>query len=202
MATIKKLLKLAAKIALDFVIAPERVDEAATIFGEWMAGHDAAGLEVELVRAESESHDPAELRQAVGEAVAAAKKDVTPEQQEAVSLSVGLGLAALRARDAEKPLVFEELKKAVLPGKEKKDIIWLDLDAICQDGAGRYCHFFWTGESYRVRDYIGGKIFYPPDRHESGGVLTPVQINMTALQVWQAGKGAVPRPVRPRFLEG
>ena len=190
MATMTKLLKLAAKIALDFVIAPGRVDEAASIFDDWMAKHDSAAVEAELTKAEREAQDPAELRQAVEDAIGEVKEDVTPEQKAAVALSVELGLSALRGRDLEKALDFKEFKEAVFPGGTKTFIAWFDHPAICKGGPGRYCHFNWDGETFRVRDYLGGKIYHPPGKTGGGG-LTPVPLDMTIHDLWQAAKGSV-----------
>ncbi len=184
-----RLLKLAAKIALDFVIAPGRVDEAASIFEDWMTKRDSAAVEAELKQADDEARDPAQLRQAVEDAVGEAK-DVTPGQKEAVALSVEMGLSALRGRDTAKALDFKEFKDAVFPGGTKTFIAWFDHPALCKGGPGRYCHISWDGDTFRVRDYIGGKIHHPPGKTGGGG-LTPVPLDMTIHDLWQAGKGSV-----------
>lgn len=184
-----RLLKLAAKIALDFVIAPSRVDEAASIFDDWMKQRDSAAVEAELKQADDEARDPTQLRQAVDDAVGEAK-DVTPGQKEAVALSVEMGLSVLRGRDTGKAIDFKEFKDAVFPGGTKTFIAWFDHPAICKGEPGRYCHFNWDGDTFRVRDYIGGKIYHPPGKTGGGG-LTPVPLDMTIYDLWQAAKGSV-----------
>jgi hypothetical protein len=190
MATMTKLLKLAAKVALDFVVAPGRVDEAAAIFDEWVKPRDAATIESELAKAEREAQDPNELGQAMEEAIGASKADITAEQKKAIALSVELGLAALRGRDTGKALDFKEFKDAVFPGGTKTFIAWFDHPAICQGQPGRYCHINWDGDTFRVRDYIGGKIYHPPGKTGGGG-LTPAPLDLTIHDLWQAGKGPV-----------
>src|SRR5207245_2882307 len=72
--------------------------------------------------------------------------------------------------------------------------VWLDLEAVRGKEPGRYCHFNWDDESFRIRDYIGGRIFHPPlprGRKVAEEGLMSVELPLSALAVWEASRGRV-----------
>jgi hypothetical protein len=127
------------------------------------------------------------MRVALEQAASEAPEIINEQKLDQVAVSVAAGLNLF---EPGKPVDFKTLKDA-LQKKTGTYAVWLNLPAVVGDGPGRYCHFYWTGESYRARDFIGGRIFHPPGSSASKEGLTPVELPLTALEVWQAARGRV-----------
>lgn len=184
------LLKLAMKIALDLVINPTRTDEALALFTEWMSRRTTQDLRTEVTQAKSESADSKVLEAAVGEVISEARVNLSPDEQERLELTVATGIASFSIRSEDQDQASETFVKMLLPGKQKTFVVWLDSASI-GGGSGRYCHFNWVGEGYRVRDYLESRILHPAGQTIADLELEPVALEMTALQLWQASRAPI-----------
>ena len=66
-----------------------------------------------------------------------------------------------------------------------------DLEAVRGGDTGRYCHFSFGDEAYRIRDFIAGRNFHPPGKKVSEPGLTAAELPMTALAASRASRGRV-----------
>ncbi len=183
-----QLLGLAAKIALDRVLGG-RTDEALTLLNNWWSGEDSAARNQELAQAKDAITDAGKLQQVVAEAVAAQDKAVDKGQIEAVALSLSSGFKALPADLGADRSAVKMIADQILPGSAKTFVVWLDHTAF--SGPRRYVHFNWDGESWRVRDFLGGKIFHPPGAKPTDKGMVAAVAAVTALEIWKASRGQI-----------
>lgn len=186
-----QLLRFAAKIMLDRLVGEPRTDEAIDLFREWATGRDAESRHRELAEAKREAADPTVLERIVRETMTSADSGVGPEQRDRLAFALASGFSDAPGDAVDRPLEMKTLVERLLPGKAKTFVIWLNFPTIVGDGPGRYYHFNWDGESWRVRDYIGGQIMHPPDRQVADRELRPVALDLTALQIWNQGEGRI-----------
>jgi hypothetical protein len=169
------------------LIGSKYADEAVELFQEWWQTTPPAEREAEMQAAQAEAAHGDAMRVALEQAASEAPEIINEQKLDQVAVSVAAGLNLF---EPGKPVDFKTLKDA-LQKKTGTYAVWLNLPAVVGDGPGRYCHFYWTGESYRARDFIGGRIFHPPGSSASKEGLTPVELPLTALGVWQAARGRV-----------
>jgi len=186
-----ELLKLTAKIGLDLFIGSKRTDDAVKLLEDWFK-KSAKEPAKEIESARAEATNAKNVREAIEEVATEAEKNLISPQLDELASSVSAGLDRLAADAAPKPAEFlEQLNEQLMNLRRGTYAVWLDLEDVCGNGPGRYCHFHWTGDSYRIRDFIGGRIFHPPGARVNEQNLQAVQLNKTAFEVWQASKGRV-----------
>ena len=184
-----RLLTLAAKIALDKLIGSSRTDEAVELLKTWWGERSESARDREVMESKQAVSEPNYLEQVVAEHVAAGDSTLTPEQIDFLKLSIMSGIKALPDHLGADQSDVKTITKALLPGQSKTFVMWLDHPAF--RGPCRYVHFYWDDESWRVRDYIGGKVFHPPGKEATDKGLTAVVATATSLEVWSAGRGQV-----------
>jgi hypothetical protein len=145
----------------------------------------------ELAATRRELADPEALDHVVTEVVAEAGQPISQGQRESLALSLASGITSLSEGNGTDPASVRELVEELLPGRAKTFVVWLDHPMIIQGPSGRYCHFNWDNEAYRVRDYLGGRILHTPGRNINGAGLEAAPLNMSALEVWNSSKGRI-----------
>jgi hypothetical protein len=181
-----RLLGLTAKIGLDLLIGSTRTDEAIALFQEWFAARAPDERASEVAAARTEAGDSASVRSSIEQAAAETGTLLSVAQVKELSEAVVSGLDSLPVDAPPDPTALVEqlvLRRATFA-------VWLDLQKF-GGGPGHYCHFNWDGEAYRIRDFIGGRIYHPPGRRVTESGLTAVEIPLTALAIWQASRGRV-----------
>jgi hypothetical protein len=180
MSIANKLLKLAAKVALDRLLGDKRADELVNLLDDWKAERDK---DKELAEAKKQAASSEAVREAVKLATEEAPRSLTNQELDSLELTVAAGLASL-----ERPPTETELWEVLLPGTMKTYVVLSDDPRLTGGGSGRFFHFNWSKEGYRVRDYLGGRILHPADSRPRRNGLTPVSLDMTALGVWSVCK--------------
>ena len=178
MSIANQLLKLAAKVALDRLIGDKRTDELVVLFQAWDAARDKTS---ELAEAKEQAADSKAVTEAVNEMVVGAERAVTDEERSSLELTVAAGIASF-----DEPPSEAKLWDDLLPGKMKTFVILSDDHRLTCGEPGRFFHFNWYNEGWRVRDYLGGRILHPPGARVGNEGLSLILLDMTALQVWNA----------------
>ncbi|WP_422927535.1 hypothetical protein [Singulisphaera sp. PoT] len=178
MSLTNKLLRLAAKVALDKLIGETRTDALDKMLQDWAAERDKAR---ELAEAQRQAADTVAVSEAVETVIAGAGRAVTGEERIDLEVAVAARIATL-----DDPSSEEQLRKTFLPGKSKVYVILSDDSRMTGDKPSRFFHFSWDNEGYRIRDYLESRILHPPDRKPGKESLTPVALGMSALEVWNA----------------
>lgn len=188
MATASEILMFAAKIALDKLSgSPERTDEAVGLFKNWAAQRSAEAVNSEFAEARRGASDQATLRGAVESAAAERGQSLNAKEREKLELTIASGLSSVPAQVENGEAAVDRLVEQLFPGKSRSYVIWTDTPEIVGTGEqGRYVHFSYDGNSYRVRDYIGGQISYPAGPRVTDKQWEVVELTMSASQVWNA----------------
>jgi len=104
-----------------------------------------------------------------------------------LELTIASGLSSVPAQVENGEAAVDRLVEQLLPGKSRSYVIWTDTPEIVGTGEqGRYVHFSYDGNSYRVRDYIGGQISHPAGPRVTDKQWEVVELTMSASQVWNA----------------
>jgi hypothetical protein len=183
MSIANQLLKLSAKVALDRLIGAKRTDELVTMLQKWSLARDKAG---ELSDAKYQAANPQAVQDVVNSVIVQAGEagtKITHEQREKLAFTVASGIALL-----EEPPTDTKLWESFVPGKAKTFVVYLDDPRFTAGGPGRFFHFNWDKEGYRIRDYIGGRILHPLGSTPGNAKLTPVPMDMSVLEIWNASK--------------
>ena len=182
MAFTSRLLGLVTQIGVGLLIGRENTVQAVSLINDWIASRKPDDPLEDVA-------DIACVRSAIKEASREAGKPLDDEQVKSLSESVSAGIASLLGGDP--PAAEDVVGQLTFGGRPYA--IWLDLESICHGQPGHYCHFSSKGgESFRVRDFLGGRIFYPPGIVQATVAgLVPTVLPMTALAIWQASRGRV-----------
>lgn len=179
MSIANKLLKLAAKVAVDRALGKERTDELVELLREWNDERDKARA---LNIAKEQAADTQNVVDVVWDAIHDLGANFSPESKQIVQVTVAAGLSGF-----DEPPTEEQLWDTFLPGTAKTYVIASDADWLTGGHPGRFLHFNWYERGYRVRDYLGRRILFPPDssvRKEPGWEL--IEVRQTVLDVWNA----------------
>ncbi len=194
----KRLLTLLAKIALDKIMSPERTEE---LFQQLQSAVD----EIKKWGKDTSPNAKAvpsvqDIEEAVGELSSddQARKLSDDQLKNTVDLTERLVTRFAEKRD-DAALDFNSVKAIVeseLPGRANTYVLWIDLDGIVPDGAGRFVHFSWAKDGdrmgYKIRDFISERITYPSDKPPSVKNWTRNPTDLTAEQIWKAAKHRIP----------
>ena len=183
MAIANQLMELAAKVALDHLLGKDRTDEAIKIFRAWKAGRDNASLDAELEHTKYEAANPKAVEAAVNEAIERANVTLENDQREKLTLAVVSGLS-----DMDKVPSEASVGEGFNPSATKTYVVFSDNPLLTGGGSGRFFHFNWTKDTYRVRDYLRKRILHPTNRNAGGDGWEGVPIAMSALDIWKASR--------------
>lgn len=190
MAIAFDILGLVAKVAVDRLTgSPQRTKEAIELFHTLTAQHDEAAVNSGFDQARREAADQTALRDAIDKAVTESGQTLSAAQRESIEFSVVSGLSSVPTQVENSAATVDHLVAQLLPGKSRSYVIWTAApDIVGEGGAGRFCHFSYDGESYRVRDYIGGNIFHPSGRRVTDKLWHVIELKLSAAQIWNASK--------------
>jgi hypothetical protein len=175
-----KLVKLAAKVALDKLIGETRTNELDAMLKDWAEERDKAKR---LAEAKELAADSQAVKDVVLATIEESGASVVASGRENVEVTVAVGFALLGDPPSE-----DQIREAFLPGTMKTYVILSDDPQLAGVELGRFFHFSWYKDGWRVRDYLGGRILHPPYSQVGKEGLTPVSLQMSPLEVWNASR--------------
>ncbi|MFO0906843.1 MAG: hypothetical protein U0835_00485 [Isosphaeraceae bacterium] len=179
MGIANKLLKLAAKVAVDRALGKERTDELVQLLSDWSAERDKAKA---LAVAKEQIDDPRNVIDAVWNTIRDMGANFPQASEQNVQMTVAAGLAGF-----DEPPSEDQVWDTFLPGVSKTYVIASDASWLTGGNPGRFLHFNWYKEGWRVRDFIGRRMLHPPKSsamREKGWEI--IEYRTSVLNVWVA----------------
>ncbi len=190
MTKAKEFIEFVARIALDRITgSSERTDEGIRILKEWVAQRNTSETKSDIADAKVKVSEKSTIRNIVGKIANKNDQKLDNNQLDDLEFSIMSSISSASVSEGSGNELVDEIVKQLMPGKSRSYIIWLDVDDIVDVcGEGRYFHFSYDGESYRLRDYIGGNIFHQPGVRVTDKVMKAIQLNMKAAEIWKLSK--------------